>query len=91
MEEKIFLKKFPNFVQILEFMSVFYGKTVVFETNFSQKGAGWDLLIFAPHVVQTFPELAKPSDLMPNFVKGLPRKKVRCAYIYDVAYDLSIT
>ena len=78
MEEKIFLKKFPNFVQILEFMSVFYGKTVVFETNFSQKGAGWDLLIFDPH---RFPETATRSDLMANFVKGY-LGKVRRAFVF---------
>ena len=34
-----------------------------------------DLLIFAPHVVQTLPEPATRSDLMPNFVKGYLGKK----------------
>ena len=37
------------------------------------------MLIFAPHVVQTFPEPATHSDLMYIFRQGLPRKKVRCA------------
>ena len=38
MEEKKICKFFPNFFQILEFWSAFYSKTVVFKTNFSQKG-----------------------------------------------------
>ena len=33
------------------------------------------MLIFAPHVVQTFPEPAMHSDLMANFVKGYLGKK----------------
>ena len=33
------------------------------------------MLIFAPHVVQTFPEPATRSDLMANFVKGYLGKK----------------
>ena len=33
------------------------------------------MLIFVPHVVQTFPEPARHSDLMANFVKGYLGKK----------------
>ena len=33
------------------------------------------MLIFAPHVVQTFPEPATRSDLMYIFVKGYLEKK----------------
>ena len=39
------------------------------------KKAHWNLLIFAPHVVQTFPEPPMHSELMSNLVKGYLGKK----------------
>ena len=33
------------------------------------------MLIFVPHVVQSFPEPAMHSDLMPHFIKGYLGKK----------------
>ena len=62
-----------TFTEVLVW-SAFYSKTAVFFRLFSQR-AGWDLLIFAPHVVQTFPEPATRSDLMHIFVKGYLGKK----------------
>ena len=56
--------------------STFYSKTVKQQFfKFFSKRAHWNLFIFAPHVVQTFPELAMCSDSMSNFVKGYLGKK----------------
>ena len=44
------------------------------------------MLIFAPHVVQTFPEPATRSDLMNIFVKGYLRKKYGVRYSAYMRY-----
>ena len=47
--------------------------------------AGWDLFIFAPHVVQIFPEPATHSDLISTFVKGYLGKKLGVrAHVYAI-------
>ena len=68
---EIFFKKFSRFCN-------FYTKIAVFLNKLFSKRAHWNLLIFAPHVVQTFPEPTTCSELMSIFCQGLPRKKVRC-------------
>ena len=46
------------------------------------------MLIFTPHVVQTFPEPATHSDLMYIFVKGYLGKKYGVQSTFAMSYAL---
>ena len=63
MEEKKIVNFFQIFPRFWNFRALF------------SKRAHWNLLIFAPHVVQTLPEPAMRSDLMHIFAKGYLGKK----------------
>ena len=61
------LKFFPSLTYTEDFVwSTFYRKTAGFFKLFSKR-ACWNLLIFDPHVVQTYPERPACSELMSNF------------------------